>query len=234
MTDVVKFQFDTSFDDEAPEVTPEVEEIEAPPPEPTFSAAEVEAARDQGFQAGRAAEADARAADASERIADATRAISETLTGLGAELEGIQANALTSALSVARAAIARAVPATLAETASHGIEEVVRSALSDRQGEPRVVIRVAEEMFDHIQPLVEDVAKRTGFAGQTIVLSEPGLSAPDCAIEWADGGMNRDSTALAEGINDRIDQFIASIHGAPEQPDTPPTPDTPVTGDSHG
>jgi len=52
-----------------------------------------------------------------------------------------------------------------------------------------------------------------GFEGRLVVLAEPDIALGDCRIEWADGGVKRDSAATQAAIADAVARYIAGRRG---------------------
>jgi flagellar assembly protein FliH len=210
-----RFLFDTDFAAPAaqPAAKPAVVEPEVPP-EPMISVAEhlaaLEATRaeaqEDGFNAGRST-AEARAA---ERLADETgRLVGEArriLAALEEHEHVIEREAATLAVAVAKKLAATLIAREpLAE-----VQALVAECLGPLRRAPHLVIRLAEEDADGLKPEVDRLARETGFEGRIILIGEPEVRRGDCRIEWADGGIVRDSDALARMIDDAIGRFIAT------------------------
>jgi flagellar assembly protein FliH len=201
MATIKKFMFDTEFFDDTV-----VEEAEpAPPPEPTYSQAEIDAARATAFTEGRK-KGLAEAATASDRLAaEALDAIGQKLATLkSAQDEALDA-ARRDAAAIAAAIAAKIAPEIARPAAVDSIVALVGERLPELMEEPRVVVRIAPVQLDAVKQRLDALAKSTGFDGQFILLAEDGLQAPDCRIEWADGGTER----LAPRIAAEIDRLIA-------------------------
>jgi len=48
------------------------------------------------------------------------------------------------------------------------------------------------------------------FEGRLVVLAEPDIAVGDCRIEWADGGINRDSAAADAVIGEAVTGYIGA------------------------
>ena len=48
------------------------------------------------------------------------------------------------------------------------------------------------------------------FEGRLVVLAEPDIALGDCRIEWADGGVKRDSAAAEAAISEAVDGYIGA------------------------
>jgi flagellar assembly protein FliH len=161
-------------------------------------------ARDEGYMDGRQT-AEIRAA---ERLADeAGRLVGEArvlLTGLEAERHAMEAEAVILAVEVARKLAATLVDREpLAE-----IRALVAECLGPLRKSPHLVIRLTETDAEAIRPQVDRIAREQGFEGRIIILGEPDIRRGDCRIEWADGGIVRDSAALSETIDATIARYL--------------------------
>ena len=54
---------------------------------------------------------------------------------------------------------------------------------------------------------------RSGFEGRLVVLGEPGIALGDCRIEWADGGVNRDTAAAEAAIGEAVARYVSARRG---------------------
>jgi flagellar assembly protein FliH len=83
-------------------------------------------------------------------------------------------------------------------------------------------VRCHPDIADAVRERALARIANSGFTGRLVVLGDPELTIGDGRIEWADGGVVRDTAALAAGIEQRIVQFIAA-----RRPNlTPPTAET--------
>ncbi|HYC03568.1 MAG TPA: hypothetical protein VED40_09765 [Azospirillaceae bacterium] len=221
MSSIHKFQFDVSFDPQDPRpagepqaAAPEPEPIPAPepeppppPPEPTFSLADLQAqvqmARQQGIEMGRAEGRQQAEVDAERALTDALNRVDQHMVQL------IQAEAAgrhrrdedTRRLALG---IVRKLFPTLVRR--HGLAEVegtVATLLDELRDEPKLVIRVHESWLEAMRERIEGMAARHGFAGVVTVLADPRCGELDCRADWGDGGAERDVGALLAEI-DRI------------------------------
>lgn len=205
---VEKFLFETSFDAEAPAAEPATED--APLQDDDGAAAEIyteadlEAAREEAYAAGRTAGLE-------EDRAAAERALAASLEAIGASLDGLLAAraeaedfAQRQALEAAMLVLRRLYPELERRHGLGEIEGVVTESLERLREEPRVVVRVADARMDELQARVEDLAARSGYPGKVVLLAEDGLSPGDARVEWADGGAERDSARLWQEVEDAL------------------------------
>src|SRR3546814_7421477 len=103
---------------------------------------------------------------------------------------------------------------------SHGLDElhaVVEQCLERLRDEPRVVIRCADADLDALQTRAEQAAARSGFEGKLVFLADERLKTGDLRVEWADGGAERNQTALWPEIDAVIARVPAPTAGAGKQ-----------------
>jgi flagellar assembly protein FliH len=225
MTSTRRFLFDTEFDADVarrreerlasealmpkPQPPPSEPEEPPPPPEPVFKSADLLQAHEDGY-----ADGFANGKAAAEAAVNAR--LSATLERLADQLEYIVQSAVDTAARQREgvieigAAIARKLLPDLSRRQGTAEAEAMMSAvITELIDEPRMVIRVADEDLDALSERIDAVAQRRGFAGKVVLLAEPSVAAGDCRIEWADGGVERDSARL---WND-IDQAVVRLLG---------------------
>ena len=226
MATVTKFQFDTDFDlqqVETPELEPEVEL----PPEPTFSEAELEAARVEAFARGREEGLSDARAIADHAVAGAVQAIGEQLATLGSTFAVAWQDCQRDAVLVATALSRKFVPEIIRDYALEMVEGLITDMLPRLLDEPRVVIRVSPALIDPLEERVHAAAAASGFAGKMILLAEDGLAGPDCRIEWADGGAVFETKQVWQDIDEVIRNYL---YGVSECGATPTNGDTAAQG----
>ncbi|MGO8914996.1 MAG: hypothetical protein ACLQJR_03720 [Stellaceae bacterium] len=205
-----KFLFDQSFD--LPDAARGVQrKPPPPPPEPTFSRAELEAAREAGVAAGHAA-ALAEAAQSIE--ARAAGSLSSLALGLKVILVARQRyaeDARRSALDTLRAVIAKVVPALCRKAPLVEIETMVADCLREAFDEPRIVLRVADGLFETMRQRLEAVTAASGFPGKIVLLADETLGPGDARVEWAEGGAERDARRLMHDIDGALARALDSI-----------------------
>jgi flagellar assembly protein FliH len=124
------------------------------------------------------------------------------LSRLDAEVERLQRQAATMALL-----FARKLAGEVAERAPLGaLEEAAADCFRQLVGVPHVVVRIDATMVDQTKTMLDRMARERGFEGRLVVLGEPGLATGDFMIEWADGGVVRDTPALMTLIGDAIER----------------------------
>jgi flagellar assembly protein FliH len=206
-----KFLFDRSFD--LPEASPRAvpRKPPPPPPEPTFSKAEVEAARAAGLAAGREAAAAEAAAAIEARAAEAATRLAEGVGALLAQRQECFDAAERQAVEVVQSIMRKALPTLWRKAAPAEIETMVSECLREALDEPRVVLRVADALFEVLQRRLGAITTATGFAGKVVLLADETLEPGDARVEWAEGGAERDIGRLMRDIDGALARALDTI-----------------------
>ena len=197
-----KFLFDMDFG--APDKTRERAATSAEIAE-KIAAAEARAYRD-GYEAAQReakAESDRRAALALDEIGVAIKGIASRFSGIEARME---TEAVDVAVAVARKLCSELIAAEpLAEIAA-----LVSDCFSHLVSTPHLVVRINDALYDAAREKIERQATQSGFEGRLVILAEPGIATGDCRIEWADGGVVLERTAIEAKINELVGRYMAS------------------------
>jgi flagellar assembly protein FliH len=203
------FLFDTEFG--APRVRkPDVPMVTLAEHEATVATVRGEAQR-QGFAEGqRSVEAEAarRQAMAFERIGDAVARLANGLETVEQRLE-------QEAVDVAVATAQRLAPALVAREPLAEIEALARECFATQRTMPHVVVRVHEALFPAALDNLTRIARERGFEGRLVVLGDPDIATGDARIEWADGGVTRESASVVAEIDKLVARYLGSRAGEP-------------------
>lgn len=210
MAQPARYTFDREFD---PPHASAANGLRAQPM--AYSSAEIEAIRAEayadGFHSGRN-EADG---DQQRAIADAMSEIASQVPRLTDMLKSECDRLADEAKQLALTLAQKIASAAMARTPHAEIEALLTESLDHLADQPHIAIHVNETMVDAIKARTDRIAMEKGFAGKLILLGSSDMPVADCRIEWADGGMTRDTAALSQ----RIDEIIARHLG--ERNDTP-------------
>jgi flagellar assembly protein FliH len=170
------------------------------------SLAEAEAAGVRKGLAAAKAEAEQRTTAALERIAAA-------LDLLGRGLSGVEARLETEAVEVAVAVAKKLAPELIAREPLAEILALASDCFRHLVAAPHVVVRVNDQLLDSTREKLDHTTRAGGFEGRLVVLAEPDIALGDCRIEWADGGIKRDSAATQAMIDEAVGRYIAGRRG---------------------
>ena len=218
-----KFMFGRDFAQEpakpareaAPEPQPAADAPPEPEPEPapTHSEEALEAARAQAHAEGHAAGL-AEGRQAAE--AEAEQALTAALDRLAAGLETLVAGEAKAreardreTLDLCVGLLRRLFPALARKHGQSEIEQVFQDALERLRDEPRVVVRCADRHLDGLKERVDGLAARLGFEGRVVLLADETMQPGDARVEWADGGVERDSERLWQDVERAVERALA-------------------------
>ncbi|HLN23614.1 MAG TPA: FliH/SctL family protein [Patescibacteria group bacterium] len=187
------------------------EELPPPPPPPMFSEDDLALAREQAFEAGRAAGLQ-EAEMATERLlASALQEIPASLREAAAADMAANETRVRDCTVVAMTAIKKLQPAMAKLHALDEIEVVIQECLAQLDRDVRVTIRVNPALAEGVREYAERAAQATAFEGKLVYTADPRVPAGDCRVEWGDGGAERDEARIwAE-----IDTIVLKALGVP-------------------
>ena len=162
----------------------------------------------QGFDAAKQ-EAEQKSADILNRIATEMHLIVGRLAATETRLE-------REAVDVAHAIALQLAPALIARQPLAEIEALVLDVLSHVRAAPHVAVRVAPDMAERAGARLKKIAEERGFSNRLVILPEPSLKQDDCLVEWADGGVSRDTAAIAQRISLAIENYLGAPANAPK------------------
>ena len=207
MSAAAKFLFDTDFGGNP----------EGKPAEPVITLAEhavrlaeaETAAHRRGYadaQNDAKAEADRRFAAALERIATGLTVANDSLHAIETRLE---CEAVDVAVAVAR----KLAPALVAREPFAEISALASGCFKELMTSPHIAVRVNDALYAAAKEKLDDIVRANSFEGRLVVLAEPDLAVGDCRIEWADGGINRDSATTEAVIAEAVSRYIGARRG---------------------
>ncbi|MGZ3410396.1 MAG: FliH/SctL family protein [Xanthobacteraceae bacterium] len=202
MTVQAKFMFDADFSPNRRKDDPKI----------TLAAHEaaVAEAEARGYGNGvNAAEAQART-EAERRSAIALEQISHTLQQFSAGLSVLERKLTVEAVEVAVAVASKLAPALIAREPVAEITQLATNCFTELRNAPHIAIRVNGNIHAKVQELLSKIATAQGFEGRLIVLGDDALAPGDCRLEWADGGVVRDSAATSVLIEEAVARYVAA------------------------
>src|ERR1700692_3367537 len=202
MSAATKFLFDTDFGGNA----------EGKPAEPVVTLAEhavrlaeaETAAHRRGFaeaQNDASVECDRRTAAALERISTGFATAAEALHAIETRLE---CEAVEVAVAVAR----KLAPALIAREPFAEISALASDCFRQLIASPHVAVRVNDALYAAAKEKLDNIVRARSFEGRLVVLAEPDIAVGDCRVEWADGGINRDSAAADAVISAAVAGYV--------------------------
>jgi flagellar assembly protein FliH len=197
-----KFLFDTDFSvpHKSRERAPTALEI----------AQQIAAAEAKAYQNGfDAAQREARV-QSDRRMALAIEDIAAGIKGIAGRFAGVEARIETEAVDVAVAVARKLCSELIAAEPLADITALVRDSFRHLVSAPHLVVRINDQLYDAARGQIERMANQSGFAGQLVILAEPDIETGDCRIEWADGGIVLERTAIDAKIDELVRGYMTS------------------------
>ena len=206
------------------ESAPEVQE----PAAPSLSERELVEEKAKAFAEGEARGRDSAFAEAAAGVEQRCCALLEEIAqklpdSLRAE-ESAYSTASRESLALARATLNKLFPRLEQRAALAEVEALVETSLAQLRQEPRVVLRLPDDLLDPMRDRLDALTHSHGFEGKVVLLADPELGPSDVRVEFADGGMERCARQLWHEIESRI--LDAGAHDGPteEPPASSPSP----------
>jgi flagellar assembly protein FliH len=155
------------------------------------------------------AQADAKL-EGERRVAEAMERIAASLDQANKALEAVEARLECEAVEVAVAVARKLSPALIAREPFAEISALASECFRELASSPHVAVRVNDALYAEAREKLESIARARNFEGRLVVLAEPDIAVGDCRIEWADGGINRDSTAAEVTIGAAVTSYISA------------------------
>jgi len=164
------------------------------------------AAHDRGYAA---AQTDAKV-ESDRRIAAALERIAAGIAAGNAALKTIETRLESEAVEVAVAVGRKLAPALMAREPFAEIAALAADCFRQLVATPHIAVRVNDALYSTTQEKLDEIVRARGFEGRLVVLAESDIAVGDCRIEWADGGINRDSDAADAEIGKAVAGYLTA------------------------
>jgi flagellar assembly protein FliH len=140
--------------------------------------------------------------------------IATAMTALDTKLEAVEATFETEAVEVAVAVAKKLAPQLMAQEPFAEIAALAVGCFRNLVKCPHVVVRVNDALHETARARLDEIVRRCSPDTRLVVLAEPEIAVGDCRIEWADGGIDRDSAAIEAAIDEAVSRYINARRGA--------------------
>jgi flagellar assembly protein FliH len=181
---------------------------------PAEIAEQVAAAEARGYRTGfEAAQREAKA-ESDRRSAQALAEIGNAIQTIATRFAGIETRMETEAVDIAVSVARKLCSELVAVEPLIEMEALVHDCFRHLVSTPHLVVRINDQLYDAARERIEALAKQSGFQGRLVILAEPEIATGDCKIEWADGGVVLERTAIEAKINELVGRYMASRNQA--------------------
>lgn len=172
----------------------------------------IDAARKEGHAEGLAQGEQSEVARAAKAILSDAGAIAAQSAQLATAIDQLRDQSLLQAVNLGKA-IGHKLTANLID--KYPIDELdtlIAECMSSLDKAPHLLIRCHPELADAIRETAEAKMATSGFSGRLVVMGDPEINIGDGRIEWAEGGLVRDTDAINKQIDECIHNFL-DAHG---------------------
>jgi flagellar assembly protein FliH len=195
---VRKFLFERSFDDATViHRTPERKPILMKPDQVDALKKEC---YDEGFAAGKVEGKEEQVAQQTALLARIDQHVVKLIEDIGSIAREQEEQTRRLALAIAK----KVLPTFVAQNGTMEIETMVNDAIREMSREPRLVVRINETQFDALNEKILAISTQRAFSGKMVVIAASEVASGDCRIEWADGGIERNTPATMNAIEQTI------------------------------
>lgn len=141
---------------------------------------------------------------------DALGQVAQAVHALFSQRQQLETGLKQDMVQLAYTIASKLAPALIRQYPMAEIEALIEDCLATAATEPRLVIRVSEQLLDPINEKIEDLKAATGFPGDVVLIAEGTLGPMDCRVEWPDGGSDRKYELIRGEIEAAVQRFVMS------------------------
>jgi flagellar assembly protein FliH len=159
------------------------------------------------------AQAEARV-NAEQKATGTLERVAAAFAGLDKSLAAVEAKLETEAVEVAVAVASKLAPELVAREPLAEMAALATECFRHLVSTPHVVVRVSDALHGPARERLDEIVRVGGLASRLVVLAQPDIAPGDCRIEWADGGITRDSAAIRAAVDEAVTRYIQARLGA--------------------
>lgn len=148
--------------------------------------------------------------EADRRIAAAMERIGSGIAAANTALKAIETRLECEAVEVAVAVAKKLAPALVAHEPFAEIAALASDCFRQMVASPHIAVRVNDALYEIARQKLDGIARACGFEGRLVVLAESDVAPGDCRIEWADGGIDRDSVKADAAIGEAVAGYLTA------------------------
>lgn len=179
----------------------------------------LEKARQDGYATGHAEGEKSELARTAQAAASAAEKISQQTAQLLAAVDQMRKQTLGQAVDLSGAIAKKLAGELIAREPVAELQALIGECMASLDQAPHLVIRCNEDLAEPLREIAEQRMATSGFSGRLVVMGEPDIPPGDGRIEWVDGGLVRDSAAIADQIDKCIRDYLKA-EGVPVTAET--------------
>lgn len=177
----------------------------------------LEAARQEGHSEGLVAGTKSAEAEAQRNFQTAAQRLAQQATQMLAAMDKTHNEALAQAAKIGQTIGKKLAGHIVTRFPEAELEALIAESMRSLEDAPHLVIRCHPDLADSIKAIADEHVTTSGFSGRLLVMGEPEIALGDGRLEWADGGLVRDSAAIAEKIDTAVTAWLdAQANPAPQ------------------
>jgi len=193
-----KFMFDRSFD----EVAIAQRAVERKPV--LMKPEQLDELKQEAYDKGLAAGKEAGKEEQATRLAAIMTTVGKNVDTLMQNIDALRHEQDTHTRRLVLAIAKKILPDFTARNGLQEIEALLGDAVRDMGREPRLVVRVNEAQLEAVKAQVEKITAQRAYTGTVVVLADAEIAGGDCRIEWADGGIERNTQTTWDAVEQTV------------------------------
>lgn len=167
-------------------------------------------AREEGFAEGLAQGEHSEVARAAAELSTAGQKIATQAVTLTRAIDAADRRARVDGIELARAIGRKLATALVNREPEAELDALIEECLASLDRVPHLVVRCNPALCDKLQQITEAHMSAAGFSGRLIVFGDPEMAPGDGRLEWADGGLARNMTAILAEIDKTIAAYCVA------------------------
>ncbi len=179
-----RYLFETCFDSDRAAATTE-------PPEPTYTAEDLEKAREAAHAEGEAAGRQDAVNSIEKQLLNGLGRLVEQMGALSDDQMRFQQDLTERSVELALTATRKMFPALAQRDGLIEIDALLTNCLLEAKEEPRILVRVSTALAEPYRERMDALAAAAGYQGTVTILADESFGPADCRVEWTYGGAER-------------------------------------------
>ncbi len=201
MDTTLKFTFDTAFGTKS-DGQDIVNAI------PIITQADVDAARTQGFVAGRKEGLSETSGQNQLNFENNLLQISNKLGSIFKAQTTAHQKTFENAQNLALLIAKKIAKAALDQYPTKQVKTLINDCLSHNNSVEHLVVKVNQELYQKTQDELQSIIEEKGYKGKLVILGDENITVGDCLIEWNHGGISHSTDMIISRIDEILKEYF--------------------------